>query len=76
MSKARLETDYVIAFRPLPDQPGGPNAIQRLRSLLKAALQSYGLKCITIAPGLPSELPAVEDALNVERSEPPFAAGG
>jgi hypothetical protein len=36
---------YTIRLRPLP----GVDAIRQLRALLKRALRSHGLKCISIA---------------------------
>lgn len=40
---------YKLTLRPEPD-PTDPDGIRRLRALLKAALRSYGLKCIEVAP--------------------------
>jgi hypothetical protein len=50
-----IATDYFLALRPEPDRPGGPTAPQRVRQLLKIALRSFGLKCISIGPALPAE---------------------
>jgi hypothetical protein len=42
--------------------------------LLKHAKRSLGLICTGIAQDLPAELPPPDLSLDVERSEPPFAA--
>ncbi len=42
--------DVELILRPLPDEPGGPDATQRLRRLLKAMLRGYGYRCLSIGP--------------------------
>lgn len=43
---------YILRLRPEPDSTD-PDGIRRLRALLKAALRSYGMKCIEVAPAQP-----------------------
>jgi hypothetical protein len=75
MSKTTQRIQWVMAFRPEPDQPDGPNAAQRVRMLLKHARRSLGLICTSVSPDVPSELPAPDLNLDVTRTEPPFAGG-
>jgi hypothetical protein len=42
--------------------------------LLKHAKRSLGLICTSVSPDWPTDLPAPDPALDVERTEPPFAA--
>ncbi|HEX3314941.1 MAG TPA: hypothetical protein VHR72_08630 [Gemmataceae bacterium] len=73
MSKT-LPPQWVLAFRAEPNQPDGPDAAIRVRMLLKHAKRSLGLICTSVSPDWPTDLPAPDPALDVERTEPPFAA--
>jgi hypothetical protein len=48
--KGNSTPSYVLTLRPLPDSLD-PEGIRRLRALVKAALRSYRLRCVAIAPG-------------------------
>lgn len=41
---------YTLTIEALPDQPGGPPAILRLRSWLKSGLRAHRLRCVRIEP--------------------------
>lgn len=62
--------DWQLRFRPLADEPGGPDHVQRMRQLLKAALRTYRFRCEGLM--IPSKLPPVPPDLNPEKSEPEF----
>jgi hypothetical protein len=47
--------DYQITLRP---EPGPVPAIVRLRKFLKAALRTYGLRCVDMAEVTPAKPPA------------------
>ena len=80
MSKATERTkiatqigeDFLLVFRAAPDEPGGPNAIQRLRMLLKYAGRTLRLRCITCAPDVRVELPPPAPGLDPTTDEPEF----
>jgi hypothetical protein len=72
--QAATRPSFRLVFRAEADRPDGPRPIERLRQLLKIAKRSLGLICVSCAEDLPAELPATDPALDVTRTEPPFAA--
>jgi hypothetical protein len=51
---ARALEQFAVTLQALP-APGGPPAIIRLRRFLKAALRSYGLRCVECREHAPPE---------------------
>ncbi len=41
---------YAILVEVLPDEAGSADGMTRLRKFLKAALRSWGIRCIAIRP--------------------------
>lgn len=67
-TKAKSD-NWILTLQPLPHGRGEPDAAQRMRRLLKAALRVYGFRCTDIR----GTLPPPDVGLDVERDEPPFA---
>lgn len=64
--------DWQLRLRPLSTGWEGVDPPMRMKRLLKAALRSYGFRCIAL--DIPTPLPPLPPEFDPERTAPPFVS--